>query len=141
MPSQRTGRLPEEDVNAVVEFQAIELERLLRDNQRLNKRIDYLIEEVGGLRRLQSREQALREREHNLRERDHALHQETQNSLLGFMEKAILPRRKADATHALADIHSTPQDRLAISDRYTNVEAQRQPEKAWPDIPAFLRRG
>ncbi len=140
MPSQTTGRLPEEDVNAVVEFQAIELERLLRDNQRLNKRIDYLIEEVGGLRRLQSREHALREREQDLRERDHALHQETQNSLVGFMEKAILPRTKDAGSRALADIHRTPPDRMALSDRYTNIEAQRQPEKTWPDIPAFLRR-
>lgn len=133
--------MPERDLNAVVEFQAVEMDRLLRDNQRLNKRVDYLIEEVGGLRQLQSREHALREREHNLRERDHALHQETQNSLLGFMEKAILPHAKVNATHALADIHSAANDRKALRERYTNVEAQRQPEKAWPDIPSFLRRG
>lgn len=143
MPSQRTGRLLENDDNGVVELQATELDRLLRDNQRLNKRVDYLIEEVGGLRKLQSREHELREREHSLRERDHALRQETHHSMLGLMEQAILPRTNGqnNGAHALADIHNTArQDRQALRERYTNVDAQSRPEKSWPDIPSFLRR-
>lgn len=155
MPNHGTGALSKADaattdlakvdLEAVVEIQTVELDRLLRDNKRLNRRIDYLIEEVGSLRKLQAREQDLREKEHSLRERDQALHQEAQESMLGLVERAmILPNKRdqgAKGTQALADIHRhEPQDPDALRARYTDADAQQRQETAWPDIPTFLRR-
>ncbi len=140
-----TTDLAKVDLEAVVEIQTVELERLLRDNKRLNRRIDYLIEEVGGLRKLQAREQDLREKEHSLRERDHALHQEAQESMLGLVERAmILPSKRETGdtgSKALAEIHrDAPQDIDSLRARYTDPQAQQQEDVAWPDIPTFLRR-
>ena len=141
----RKDDLNDTDLATVVEIQAVELDRLLSDNKRLNRRIDYLIEEVGSLRKLQAREQDLRAKEQSLRERDHALHQEAQESMLGLMERAmILPAKREPAdpgSTALAEIHrEAPQDPAALRARYTDAEAQQRRELGWPDIPTFLRR-
>ncbi len=56
----------------VVEFQKVELSRLLRDNSRLNQRLDQLIDELRHLREMQQREQVLRQQEQALRQRTQA---------------------------------------------------------------------
>lgn len=56
------GTLP-----VVVEFQKLELTRLLRENERLNTRLDQLFDEIRHLRDMQQREQVLRQQEQTLR--------------------------------------------------------------------------
>ncbi len=55
------------DLTPIVEMQAVELKRLMRDKDRLNKRIDTLIEELSRLREAQQQDLGLREREQALR--------------------------------------------------------------------------
>jgi hypothetical protein len=62
----------------VVEFQKVELSRLLRDNSRLNQRFDQLMEELRHLREMQQREQVLRQQDQALRQQDQALRQQVQ---------------------------------------------------------------
>ena len=57
----------------VVEFQKVELSRLLRDNSRLNQRLDQLMDELRHLREMQQREQVLRQQDQALRQRAQAL--------------------------------------------------------------------
>ena len=52
----------------VIEFQKVELTRLLKENGRLNQRFDRLMDELGHLRELQQREQVLRQQEQGLRQ-------------------------------------------------------------------------
>ncbi|MHA1600676.1 MAG: hypothetical protein ACTSW2_07600 [Alphaproteobacteria bacterium] len=56
------GTLP-----VVVEFQKLELTRLLRENERLNSRLDQLFDEIRHLRDMQQREQVLRQQEQAMR--------------------------------------------------------------------------
>lgn len=58
----------------VVEFQKVELSRVLKENERLNRRLDQLFEEIGHLREIQQREQVLRQQ-------DQLLHQQLQTAL------------------------------------------------------------
>ena len=62
------GSPPEPPLPLVVEFQKVELSRLLRDNARLNQRFDRLMEELRHLREMQQREQVLRQRDQALRQ-------------------------------------------------------------------------
>ena len=55
-------------VPVVIEFQKVELTRLLKENGRLNQRFDRLMDELGHLRELQQREQVLRQQEQGLRQ-------------------------------------------------------------------------
>jgi hypothetical protein len=57
----------------VVEFQKVELSRLLRDNSRLNRRLDQFMDEMRHLREIQQREQVLRQQDQALRQRTQAL--------------------------------------------------------------------
>ncbi len=57
------------DLMPIVELQALELRRLMRDKERLNQRIDTLVDELGELRALQQQDQTWREREQDLRSR------------------------------------------------------------------------
>ncbi len=57
----------------VVEFQKVELNRLLRDNSRLNQRLDQFMDEMRHLREMQQREQVLRQQDQALRQRTQAL--------------------------------------------------------------------
>jgi len=59
-PAQRA------ELAVVVEFQKIELDRILRENERLNRRIEDLLEELRHLREVQQREQILRQQDQNL---------------------------------------------------------------------------
>ncbi len=62
----------------VVEFQKVELSRLLRDNSRLNQRLDQLMDELRHLREMQQREQVLRQQDQAMRQQDQALRQRAQ---------------------------------------------------------------
>lgn len=55
------------DLAPIVEMQALELKRLMRDKDQLNGRIDALIEEISWLREMQQQDQTLREKEQALR--------------------------------------------------------------------------
>ncbi len=66
-----------ESLDPIVELQALELARLLRDNNRLNQRIDFLIGEIKWLRELQERELVLRESEQ-------AMHRAAQDTIKGL---------------------------------------------------------
>lgn len=55
------------DLGVVVEFQKVELDRVLRENERLNRRVDELLEELRHLREVQQREQILRQQDQTLR--------------------------------------------------------------------------
>ena len=77
---QRTARVGTEQtapgepsLPLVVEFQKVELSRLMRDNSRLNQRLDQLFEELRHLREMQQREQVLRQQEQALRQRSQDL--------------------------------------------------------------------
>ena len=74
-PNQRSAtQIPEElSLPLVVEFQKVELTRLLRDNARLNQRFDQLMEELRHLREMQQREQVLRQQDQVLRQRAQTL--------------------------------------------------------------------
>ncbi|MFQ5973145.1 MAG: hypothetical protein ACE5Q3_12515 [Alphaproteobacteria bacterium] len=58
--------LDREDLAPIVELQAVELKRLLRENERLSRRVDALISELGQLRELQKRELGLRQGQQDL---------------------------------------------------------------------------
>ena len=62
------GGPPAQALPVIVEFQKIELDRLLRDNTRLNRRLDQLIDELVHLREMQQREQVLRQQDQALRQ-------------------------------------------------------------------------
>ncbi|MFQ5774690.1 MAG: hypothetical protein ACE5GS_09250 [Kiloniellaceae bacterium] len=69
--------------SVVVEFQRVELSRLLKENERLNRRLDQQLEEVRQLRQMLQREQILRQQEHNLRQHlQHILERLTQTLAL-----------------------------------------------------------
>ncbi len=76
--NQRVGP----DLAIVVEFQAIELRRLVKDNERLNKRVDRLIDEIGAFRDLQRQEI-------NLRREDQQARTKVQESLNAMLAKVI----------------------------------------------------
>jgi len=82
------------DLGSVVQFQSIELSRLVRDNKRLNERVDLLLDDIRALRELQRRDQRLRAKELLLREKDQVLHQGAQESIREMIEMAfILPKQ------------------------------------------------
>ena len=86
---------PGPDLGVIVEFQAIELRRLVKDNERLNKRVDRLIDELAALRDLQRQEI-------NLRREDQQARTRVQESLNAMLAKVIEsgglagPRRDSD---------------------------------------------
>ena len=57
-----------ESIPVVVEFQKIEITRLLRDNQRLNERLDQSLDEARNLREMLQREQVLRQQDQTIRQ-------------------------------------------------------------------------
>jgi hypothetical protein len=74
---QENGTPVDDTLPVVVEFQKMELTRLLRENERLNTRLDQLFDEIRHLRDMQQREQVLRQQEQALRRQ----HQETLDRL------------------------------------------------------------
>ncbi|RMD62082.1 MAG: hypothetical protein D6826_08280 [Alphaproteobacteria bacterium] len=55
-------------LDVVVEFQKVELDRLVHENERLNRRLDEQFAEMRHLRELLQREQVLRQQEQSLRQ-------------------------------------------------------------------------
>lgn len=80
-----------EDLAPIVELQAVELKRLLRENERLSRRVDVLISELGQLRELQKRELGLRQGQQDLL----LQMQEGTNRLLRLLEATRLPESAA----------------------------------------------
>jgi hypothetical protein len=114
-------------LSVVVEFQKVELDRLLKDNRRLNERLDRLGEEIRHFREMQQREQILRQQEQNLREQAQAmLDRLTQrlalpepetvagNAALGNPEAdtapAPTPLEPAGTAHTAPPVDSGPRD-------------------------------
>ncbi len=89
--ASRTELPPEPAFPVVIEFQKIELTRLLRENNRLNQRLDRLMDEFGHLRELQQREQVLRQHEQGLRQQEQDLRQQLQITVDRLTERLALP--------------------------------------------------
>lgn len=88
---------PRPDLRVIVEVQAIELRRLVKDNERLNKRVDRLIDELAALRDLQGQEIDLRRDDQQARAR-------AQESLNGILATVI--ERGGLAGPRPADVHT-----------------------------------
>lgn len=150
-----TGRTSQE-LELIIELQAIELKRHVRDNQRLNQRVDRLLDEVAGLQQMQRQEQILREKEQALRHQT----QKTINDLLG---KIALPAPQTIQDHdyraaqqngghvvfpVLIEESGPPPTNAPHSDETQLPDAPRESEAAkmphrsdHPDIPGFLKDG
>ncbi len=85
--------VPEQALPVVVEFQKIELSRLLRDNARLNQRLDQIMDEFRHLREMQQREQVLRQQ-------DQALRQQIQGTLDRLTERLPPPAHRGSRSPA-----------------------------------------
>ena len=83
-PGAGPGGAPEQAVPVIIEFQKIEITRLLRDNTRLNQRLDHLMEEIRHLHEMQQREQVLRQQ-------DQALRRQTQGMIERLTGRLSLP--------------------------------------------------
>ncbi len=92
-PGAGPGGAPEQALPVIVEFQKVELTRLLRDNTRLNQRLDQLMDEIGHLREMQQREQVLRQQ-------DQALRQQTQGMIERLTERLSPPAAPPGPTPA-----------------------------------------
>jgi hypothetical protein len=99
--------LPEQSLPVIVEFQKVELNRLLRDNTRLNRRLDQLMDEIRHLREMQQREQVLRQQ-------DQVLRQQVQGTLERLTERLPLPGR-SNALGAVSDTHGASESALPVS--------------------------
>ena len=155
------------DLGSVIQFQSIELGRLVRDNKRLNERVDRLLDDIRALRELQRRDQRLRAKELSLREKDQALHLGAQDSIREMIEMAfILPKKsqfqapakiakkvkstaeKTEAAAKLAAIHRDEEPESVppvvkeplFSERYRQAGRDGAHQAGWPEIPSFLRR-
>jgi hypothetical protein len=92
------GTLP-----VVVEFQKMELTRLLRENERLNARLDQLFDEIRHLRDMQQREQVLRQQEQ-------ALRRQNQETLDRLTRQTALPPPQPPARPDSPDDHDDPEN-------------------------------
>ena len=108
------------DLRAVVEFQAIELRRLIKDNERLNRRVDRLIDELAAHRALQGQEMTLRREDLASRlQVQEALH----TLLVKVIEAGGLDRREAkngdtvEGTYSEETVEPQPQPQNRASRR------------------------
>lgn len=136
-----------ESVDPIVELQALELARLLRDNNRLNQRIDFLIGEIKWLRELQERELVLRESEQ-------AMHRKAQDAIKSLIADGAATRgietgrtRTAGTVRDQAATETVLAESLAgfAEDPFEGEAAgpADQPAEAAdePALPAFLTAG
>jgi hypothetical protein len=116
----------------VVEFQKVELSRLLRDNSRLNQRFDQLMEELRHLREMQQREQVLRQQDQALRQQDQALRQQAQ----ALIERLSAPPVSAPPLSAPLDSEAAASGKAPASpDTGPSVSAA-EPDGAAPaEVP------
>lgn len=144
------------DLVPIVEMQALELKRLMRDKEQLSAKIDSLIGEIGSLRALQQQDQNLREREQALRSKM----QQTISDLVRRSEgagAAVKPTAKqvikpapvpADPVRAKTAA-VVRQDSAKIADESQGAAEQTSPTAVKPanrdrermEIPAFLANG
>ena len=113
LPQDRADGIPPDGtLPVVVEFQKLELTRLLRENERLNTRLDQLFEETRRLRDMQQREQVLRQQEQTLR-------RQIQETLDRLTSRPALP---------------APDDTLPEGTREPAVAPPPEPPKARPAL-------
>ncbi len=117
----------------VVEFQKVELDRLLRENRRLNQRLDQLMEEMRHLREMQQREQVLRQQEQGLR-------QQLQTTLDRLAERLALPGvgRRRGVPPVAPGVSEVPGEDAAPasgSAPHAGTPAPVAPEAATPEGP------
>ncbi len=104
----------------VIEFQKVELSRLLRDNTRLNNRLDQMMEELGHLREMQQREQVLRQQEQALRQRAQTLIERlTAASLAGPTPPSVRSAVPPAAAPPKTEPISTPSRPVAAAPKHT----------------------
>ena len=104
----------------VIEFQKVELSRLLRDNTRLNNRLDQMMEELGHLREMQQREQVLRQQEQALRQRAQTLIERlTAASLAGPAPPSVRSAVPPAAAPPITEPISTPSRPVAAAPKHT----------------------
>jgi len=82
---------PRDDLGVVVEFQKIELDRVLRENERLNRRVEELLEELRHLREVQQREQILRQQDQTLRAQAQTLLEQMVGQMAGRLTLPAAP--------------------------------------------------
>jgi len=115
----------------IVELQALELKRLMRDKEALNQKIDSLISEIGALRLLQQQDQTLRAREHDLRAK-------MQKALVDLVS---LSGQEKDATIVAAAAVAKPVvEAVAVAKSAAGAPAKKTTEERM-EIPAFLAGG
>jgi len=90
-PAQRS------ELAVVIEFQKIELNRIVRENERLNRRVEELLEELRHLREIQQREQILRQQDQTLRAQGQNILEQL-IARLGLPAPAAPPEQRAAGT-------------------------------------------
>lgn len=134
-----------ESVDPIVELQALELARLLRDNNRLNQRIDFLIGEIKWLRELQERELVLRESEQ-------AMHRKAQDAIKSLIaDRAATGRIETGRTRPVGTVRDQAATETVLAESLAGfaesppeaVEPADQPAESAdePALPAFLTAG
>ncbi len=109
-PDAGAGGPPAQALPVIVEFQKLELDRLLRDNTRLNHRLDQLIDELVHLREMQQREQVLRQQ-------DQALRQQIQTTLDRLSARLALAGPPDERLPPTAPAPGTPSHEPAFAER------------------------
>ena len=109
-PDAGAGGPPAQALPVIVEFQKLELDRLLRDNARLNHRLDQLIDELVHLREMQQREQVLRQQ-------DQALRQQIQTTLDRLSARLALAGPPDERLPPTAPAPGTPSHEPAFAER------------------------
>ncbi|MCG8690831.1 MAG: hypothetical protein MI806_06450 [Minwuiales bacterium] len=129
-----------ESVDPIVELQALELARLLRDNNRLNQRIDFLIGEIKWLRELQERELVLRESEQ-------AMHRKAQDAIKSLIADGAATggvetgrTRPAGTVRDQAATETVLAESLAGFAEHPLAAESAEPADE-PALPAFLTAG
>ena len=136
-----------ESVDPIVELQALELARLLRDNNRLNQRIDFLIGEIKWLRELQERELVLRESEQ-------AMHRKAQDAIKSLIaDGAATGRTETGRTRPAGTVRDQAATETVLAESLAGfaedpleaeaAEPADQPAESAdePALPAFLTAG
>ena len=129
-----------ESVDPIVELQALELARLLRDNNRLNQRIDFLIGEIKWLRELQERELVLRESEQ-------AMHRKAQDAIKSLIaDGATTGRTETGRIRPAGTVRDQAATETVLAESLAGFaehppEAEAAEPADEPALPAFLTAG
>ncbi|MHA1571413.1 MAG: hypothetical protein ACTSWM_06300, partial [Alphaproteobacteria bacterium] len=132
------------DLVPIVELQALELKRLMRDKERLHQKVDSLISEIGSLRQLQQQDQALRAREQDLRAKmQQALADLVSRSGPKKDDSPIRPVVNVTPDVSKQALPGKPADKtnLAIKNAAAEPVKPITQERERMEIPAFLASG